>query len=104
MSRLNENCICLRKERLFECQDWHVSTIVNDIRRARDLSFKLPYKINQAMPKLELPLHKKWFSLANQIVPALSQKIVTSHVFTYCINAEFNKFYENRYKSKIKIS
>lgn len=102
VSRLNENCIYLRRERLFECQNWHVSTIVSDLRRARDLSFKLPYTIKQAMPNLELPLHKEWLPLANQIVPAFSQEVVTSHVFTYCINAEFHNFYASRYKSKTK--
>ena len=102
VSRLNENCIYFRKERIFECQNWKVSTIVSDLRRARDLSFKLPYTIKQAMPNLELPLHEEWLPLANQIVPAFSQEVVTSHVFTYCINAEFYKFYETPIRSKTK--
>ena len=102
VSRLNENCIYFRRERIFECQNWKVSTIVSDLRRARDLSFKLPYTIKQAMPDLDLPLHEEWLPLASQIVPAFSQEVVTSHVFTYCINAEFHKFYGTPIKSKTK--
>ena len=102
ISRLNENCIYLREERLFECQNWKVSTIVSDLRRARNLSFKLPYAVRDAMPDIEKPLHPKWLEIASEIVPPFSQEVVTSHVFTKCINQFFYEFYDKPYKSSAK--
>ena len=103
VSRLNENCIYLREERLFECQNWKVSTIVSDLRRARNLSFKLPYTVREAMPDIDKPLHPEWIKIASEIVPPFTQEIVSSHVFTKCINEFFYEFYDKNYKSSAKL-
>ena len=55
----------------------------------------------QAIPNLELPLIKEWLPLAHEISPTFSKEIVTSHVFIYCVIAEFHN-YANRYQSETK--
>ena len=79
-----------------------VSTTLSDLRSARDLSFKLSFTIKQAVPNSDPPLHEEWLPITNQILPTFSKEVVTSHVFTYCINAEFHKFYGTPIKSKTK--
>ena len=56
VSHLNEYCIYFREERLFECQNWKISTTVSDFRRACYVSFKLPYTAKEALPDIDKTL------------------------------------------------
>ena len=75
--------------------------VVSDLRRAHNLSFKLPHTVRNAMLDIDKPLIPEWLTIASDIVPPFTQEIVASLFFTQCINEVFFEFYDKKYKSAV---